>query len=62
MILYQVNIITEYKNFLTIINLQPLVLFQFVPKEYKQLGNSKKPLFEKKINGNITVQRQQLQH
>jgi hypothetical protein len=47
MILYQVNIITDYRNFLTVINLQPLILIQFIPKEYKQLRNSTKPLIWK---------------
>jgi hypothetical protein len=47
MILYQVNIITDYKNFLTIINLQPLILIHFIPKGYKQLGNSTQTLIQK---------------
>jgi hypothetical protein len=47
LILYQVNIITHIKNFVTVINLQPLILIQFIPKAYKQLLNSTKTLIWK---------------
>ena len=40
MILFQVNIITDKKNLLTVMKLQPLILIQFIPKAYKDVSKS----------------------
>jgi len=44
MILYQVNTITDNKNFLTVMKLQPLILVHFILKAYKQSVNGTKTL------------------
>jgi len=49
MILYQVNTITDNKNFLTVMKLQPLILVHFILKAYKQSVNGTKTLIWKEV-------------
>ena len=63
MTLYQVNTITNHKNYLKILNLQPLNLILLIHSKLReQLVNSTKTLSENKVNGNFIIRMQQLQH